>query len=319
MLDGFVAAWWPSKEASVAPTTAREYRRLLDRVILPSLGKRPLQKISGSELSAILAQIVQRDARTMAEHVYVMMRILFNAAVKQGALGKSPLDGVERPRASRREMTVLSPDDWQRVLAYLQNHSSWALAPLTVLITTGLRRSELCGLRWGDVDFDRSLVLVQRSFHLIGGQPVYSAPKTVRSRRAVALDGATVGLLERHREDLKRSMELFGRRIRTTDAVFGRPDGSPFPPDTYSGLWARIREALGISIRLHDLRHSSATMLLAAGVPIQLVSARLGHSTAGFTLSTYAHSLPGQQEAAAEALSKMLSNGKSDALSLATD
>jgi integrase len=268
-----------------------------------------LQKITGGELSAVLGRIVVRDANTMADHVYVMMRILFNAAVKQGAIGSSPLSGVERPRVARREMTVLSPDDWQSVLEYLRNHSSWALAPLTVLITTGIRRSELCGLRWSDVDFERSLLLLQRSFHLISGQPVYSDLKTKRSRRAVALDSSTVELLKDHHEDLTRSMALFGRRVRKSDAVFGRPDGTPFPPDTYSGLWKRIRSALGITVRLHDLRHSSATMLLAAGVPVQLVSARLGHSTAGFTLSTYAHSLPGQQEAAAEALSEMLNSG----------
>ena len=99
---------------------------------------------------------------------------------------------------------------------------------------------------------------------------------------------------------------MFERTIAPNDPVFARGDGTPFPPDTFSGLWRRVREAVGVTVRLNDLRHSSATIMLAAGVPAHLVSSRLGHATAGFTLSTYAHALPGQQEAAAEALAAML-------------
>ncbi len=294
----FVEAWWPSKQASVAATTAREYRRVLDRAALPILRNRPIQKITGGEIGTILAPIVERGALSLAEHTFVILRIVFNAAVRQGVVGKSPMSGVERPKAKSREMTVLDPQDWQRVKAHLKDTNSWALTPLTVLITTGLRRSELCGLQWSDLDFENSLLHVRRVYHVLQGGPLYQEPKTNRSRRVVAVDAGTLDMLRAHRRDANRTAEMFGRAVAPNDPVFARTDGTPFPPDTYSGLWRRIRKTLGLTSRLHDLRHSSATIMLAAGVPAHLVSSRLGHATAGFTLSTYAHALPGQQEAA---------------------
>lgn len=122
----------------------------------------------------------------------------------------------------------------------------------------------------------------------------------------MALDGHTVGLLRDHLSEADRIASMLGKAVVPTDPLFASAGGTPFPPDTFSGLWRRVREAVGVTVRLNDLRHSSATIMLAAGVPAHLVSSRLGHATAGFTLSTYAHALPGQQEAAAEALAAML-------------
>lgn len=302
----FIDAWWPAKSASVAPTTARGYRQMLDRYILPALATRPIQKITGSELSAIIGRLVKADHLPMADHTYVLLRVIFNAAMKQGAIGRSPLPGVERPRVERREMTVLSPADWQRMRDQLQESAPWTVRPMTILLTTGMRRSELCGLQWRDVELERAVLYVRRSYHVIDGRGIFKEPKSTRSRRAIALDVHSVKLLADQRADATRFAGMFGRKLAETAPVFANARGEPWSPDSLTAVWRRSAAAIGLPSHLHSLRHSSATLMLAAGVPIQLVSARLGHANAGFTLSVYAGFLPGAQAEAAEKLGALL-------------
>jgi integrase len=302
----FVAAWWPSKQAAIAPTTAQGYSQMLGAYVLPALEHRPLQKIAGADVSAVVGRLAASGHLAMADHVYVLLRLIFNAALRQGAIGKSPMIGVERPRVPRREVGVVSPADWQRVRAHLAERAPWAVRPFTLLLTSGVRRSELCALQWRDVDLDRAVLHVRRSYHVIAGQPVVKEPKSARSRRAIALDSHSVALLRDQRADADRIAAMFGRRVADTDPVFGNAQGRPWAPDSLTGLWRRSAVALGLPSRLHSLRHSSATLMLAAGVPVQLVSARLGHATAGFTLSVYAGVLPGAQADAAEKLAALL-------------
>lgn len=306
-LAGFVEAWWPAKVASIAPTSARGYRQSLDSYILPSLGQRDLQKLSGAEISATLGQLTERGKFRSAEATYIVLKIVLNAAIKQGALARSPLAGVERPKVARRELTVLTPADWQRVREYLEARESWALGPLTVALTSGVRRSELSGLQWRDVDFEKGILHVRRAYHVLKGKPgFYREPKSERSRRAIALDARTVDTLRAQRVDAERTAAMFARKVADTDPVFARADNTPWPPDTFSGVWQRIAKTFGLDVRLHDLRHTSATLLLGANVPVQLVSQRLGHASAGFTLSTYAHVMPGAATEAAEKLAAIL-------------
>jgi len=219
-------------------------------------------------------------------------------------------------------MRTLTPEQVRYVLDDLANRDSWAVVPILLLVTTGIRRSELCGLRFGDLDLERGLLRIQRTVHhLARGKMVTREPKTRRSRRTVALDSHTVAMLRVHRSECERAAELFGRRISERDPVFapadqyGKGEGArPWRGDTYSRLWWRTARRLGIQARLHDLRHTSASLMLAAGVNVQAISARLGHGDVGFTLNTYSHRLPGADAEAAEKLAAILGNGPKAAL-----
>ena len=311
-LSAFIESWWGAKRASIAPTTQRGYRRLIDTHILPAMGGKAIQRVSGADVSAMIGKLTAREKLRTAEQLYLVAGIIFNAAVKQGTIGRSPMAGVERPRPERRELHVLSADDWGRVREYLEKRESWTLRPLALLLTTGLRRSELCGLQWGDVDFARGLLYVRRSYHSLSTSfRGYRKPKTAGSKRAIALDGHTLDMLRAHRADAVRTAEMFGRPLPDSAPLFTiNADGGPISPDSLTGAWRRIAKALGLNVRLHDIRHSSATLLLAAGVPVQLVSQRLGHASAGFTLSVYAGVLPGAQHDAAEKLAALLDGGR---------
>ena len=310
----FVNVWWPTKAASIRPSTADAYRRLLDGVVLPHLGDHPIQKITTAQISRVIGDLVSRDRAGQAQHVHIFLGILFNSAVRMGEIAKNPVLGVDRPTVPSKEMRVLSPQDWERVRSYMESNAPHFLMAFTLLITSGVRRGELSGFQWRDIDFTRGMVQVRRSVYVApGGTVIVGEPKTSAGRRTIALDKGTMAMLQKHRYEAEYAATMFERRVTPSDWVFPSASGGPWRPHSITDAWRRIATKLDLGhIRCHDLRHSSASLLIGAGVPVQLVSARLGHHSAGFTLSTYAHTLPGQQEIAAEALAAMLNDAKPD-------
>ena len=168
-LEQFIREWWPAKQASLAPRTAEGYQHLLDAFVVPALGRKRVQRIASGDVGRMIGELVDRGTVTQAEHVHRFTKMLFNAAIKVGAIVKNPVDGVAKPRLPHREMNVIQPEDWRKVRDYLAERESWALLPLTVAVTTGLRRSEVLALQWGDIDFDRSVLTVRRTVHNIQG------------------------------------------------------------------------------------------------------------------------------------------------------
>ena len=306
-LSDFVTQWFPGKQASIAATTSSGYRRLLDSHILPELGSLPMQSIAAPDIRRFLRSYSERGALSMGEHLFVFLKMLFNAANSMGVINKSPLKGVDRPRPTRKEMRALTPEEWGKTVASLESQSPDALAICTVLLTTGMRRSELAGLRWNDVDIDRQMLLVRRSYHVVRGVGIYKNPKTDRSTRNIALDDETTQLLRQQRNQAQNLAKLADRPLSLTAPVF-TPDGvRPYAPDSITHMWQRARSKVGLDdVRLQDLRHTSATLMIAAGVNVGTVADRLGHSTPGFTLSVYRHAVPGEQQDAAKRLAAAL-------------
>ena len=313
--SAFMKRWWPSKRATLGPVTAQNYDHWIQKYLIPAIGSRPLQKITAGDLAAIVSEPASRGRMSLAEHLYRLLRMIFNRAVTMGEIVRSPVIGVEPSKSVRRELRILQPHEWKAVQDYLADRGQpWWVPVLHVAITTGMRRSEIAGLRWGDLDFARGIMNIQRSVHYVGEHgtnPVVREPKTQRGRRAVALDAGTVEVLLRHREQSDRLATRLGRTLTSQSYIFEQLDGNPTRPGSMSEMWRKVRKEVGISgVRFHDLRHSAATLLLLAGVAPHVVSERLGHSTVGFTLNTYAHVLPSQQAEAAEKLAAMLGGTK---------
>jgi integrase len=168
---------------------------------------------------------------------------------------------------------------------------------------TGMRCGEVLGLRWSDIDLDGSTLSIRRSVSCTGYQ-VHTAPtKTRTSRRAVDLDASTIAVL---REWQRRQRDELGE-VTTDGPVFTRPDGSPVHPHVLSQGFERLQRTVGVpAIRLHDLRHTHATLMLKDGVPLKVVSERLGHSTPAFTMTVYQHVLPGMQREAADIFARLV-------------
>ena len=309
--------WWPSK-VGLSPTTVGGYEILLRVHMLPAFGSKQLQKVTPTDVGDAVVEALRRGNEQVAANIHRLCHTIFAAAVKSGAVGRNPVEALTCPRVLRREMATLTPKEVWEALDYLAAQGSWDVTPLALMVSTGLRRSELVSLRWGDLDLERSLLRIQRAVHhLKGGEMVVRPPKTTRSRRSVALDPDSLEMLKEHRRECERAAEMFGRMLTDRDWMFAPArecgkgeDGQPWRGDAYSQLLRRTARRLGIRARLHDLRHTQASLMLAAGVNARLVSARLGYSTVGFTLDTYAHLLPGAGAEAAEKMAAILGNGR---------
>jgi integrase len=202
-------------------------------------------------------------------------------------------------------MTVWTPAELASFLGGVEGHRYGPLVRVAAM--TGLRRSEFCGLRWADIDLDAAALMVRQSVQLVDGRIVVGAVKTARSRRRVDLDAGTVAVLRAHRRTQASERLMVGAGWRDHDLVFTAPDGSPLNPDTITQWFDRtVRRTELPRIRLHDLRHTHATHLLAAGVNVKIVSDRLGHASVAFTLDTYGHVMPGQQASAAAAVAALV-------------
>ncbi|MBM4406863.1 MAG: site-specific integrase, partial [Chloroflexi bacterium] len=177
---------------------------------------------------------------------------------------------------------------------------------------TGMRRSELCGLRWGNVDVLGATLSVVEALHIVkGGMTITEPPKSKRGKRNIALGPQAALLLQKHRESEAARATFMGRILTDHDYVFARPDGRPLSPDTFTHAFKGICDRLGIKAHLHMSRHTHASLMLKAGVHPKVVSERLGHSNIGITLDTYSHVTPGLQAAAAERLDDIIGGNPS--------
>jgi integrase len=302
-------------------STLAGYRRDLARYVLPRLGGMALQDIRVTDIDTLYAHLL-RDGRrsggglSMASvnHVHTALNKLFNDAERKGLITKNVVRLSTHPtltaaRAVGPEMKVWTPDELATFLRSIDGDRNDAMFRLAAL--TGMRRGELVGLRWTDLDLSRRRLTVNQSVTVVDGVEVASVPKTRRSRRALDLDAATVVALQQHRSHQRERYLRLGVTATASDRVFTTDLGEPLQPNSVGQAFRRLVKEAGVPvIRLHDLRHTHASQLLMAGINIKVVSERLGHASVGFTLDTYAHVMPGQQAEAAAAAAALLDVGK---------
>ena len=217
-----------------------------------------------------------------------------------GELIRNPIDAVTIPRSERHEIRTMSESDIHIFLEMARPTPYYSLFYTTLF--TGMRRSELLALRWQDIDLLLLQISVNRTLHQIkGGKTIFRQPKTERSRRSVALTPSTSTLLREHRKSQNTLRESLGYpKLTDDDLVFCQYDGKPFLPNTVSHNWIKLVRRTGLKgIRLHDARHTHASLMLKQGTHPKIVQERLGHASISITLDTYSHVAPGLQEAAA--------------------
>jgi integrase len=288
---------------STAPRTFERYAEIVSHHITPALGAVPLVQLRPAHLVA--AERRWQESGLSASTVVKIHRLIRQAlhhAVRWQLLAVNPADAVTPPRVERREMSVLAPDEASALLT--QARGTEFGAAITTALYSGLRLGELRGLRWHDLDLDSGRLSVQQTLQKVpGGGVVGRQPKTHRSRRSVSLPAVLVGVLRDHRRSQVEARLVAGDAWEDGDLVFTNGLGRPISETRLRrAFWRLLREAGLPRIRLHDLRHTMATLMLAAGEHPKVVSERLGHSTVGITLDTYSHVLPGLQAAAAERL-----------------
>jgi integrase len=309
----WLAQWLDEAQHAVARKTLERYREIVDRHLIPALGAIPLGKLQPVHVQGYYAQALtsgRRDgkgglsAQTVRHHDRVL-----NVALKRARslrlISSNPVDDVSRPKVDHREIEVLEPDESAALLVAARDTRLFPIVFLT--LGTGLRRGEVLGLRWSDVDLERHILTVAQSLEQTRAGLSFKAPKTRRSKRTIALSPSLVEELHGHRAKQAAERPALGLRRDPNGLVFTRIDGDPFWPDSVTKAFAKlITKAQVRRITFHGLRHTHATDLLRAGVHPKIASERLGHASISITMDTYSHALPGLQEDAAQRIDAAL-------------
>ena len=300
--------------ANLAPRTAEGYETIIRQHLIPKLGSIPLIRIKPEHIQKYYSETLANGrcdgkgalSSLTVRHHHMTLHNALKCAVKWGLLVRNPADAIDAPRTTHTEMKVMSEDDLNMFLEVAKPTPYYSLFYLALF--TGMRRSELLGLRWSDVDLLLCQLSVTRAMHrLRNGDIVFRPPKTAKGRRIVSLSPSTALVLREHREGQETIRLLQGLRLRDNDLVFSREDGSPLVPNAVTSAWIRLVRRAGLEgIRLHDARHTHASLMLKQGVHPKIVQERLGHSTIAITLDTYSHVAPGLQEAAANRFDEVL-------------
>jgi len=289
------------------------------------LGEVKLQGLTPVQLNLFYAHLLESGRRRggglspkTVRNIHVMLHRALKDAVRWGYLPRNVAVAVDPPVGRSAERHVWTPDQLGAFLEHVRADRLYALWLLVA--TTGMRRGELAGLRWVDINFANARVSPQRPRVVVDHAVEVSEPKTAKGWRALALDPATLAVLREHQTRQAEEKAVIGAGYRHSGLVFTWPDGSPIHPDLMTRWFEQHSRAAGLPrIRLHDVRHSYASAALAAGVPAKVISERLGHATVGFTLDTYSHVLPGLDAAAAQAVAQLIlrGNGTGPAQSIA--
>ena len=248
-------------------------------------------------------------------HYHAMLSSVFRKGVQWGLINENPCARAERPKASEIDVETLDEEDIARLLEALAGAPVHFSVITQLALLTGARRGEICGLRWSDIDFEKGTLSIKRTVQFIPAEGiVFTSPKTKRSRRCIRIGADCLELLKEYRqhqiqERLRigskwaRKVTIENGKVVDNDMLFTRWNGEPLDPETVSTWFPRFLEEHGLpAVHFHSLRHTNASLLIAAHVPITTVSGRLGHAQTSTTLNFYASAIQSADAAAADAL-----------------
>ena len=273
------------------------YQGNIDRYIVPAIGIVTVQNLSGSQVQAIYAGMLERGlSHTTVLHVHRILKQMLVCAVKWGVIAKNPVDGATPPKREKKQMPMW---DAPTIREFLDDSKGTRYGHIyDFAVKTGMRRSEICGLKWDAVDLEIGRLEVVATLQQIRGQGlVTGAPKTTKSRRNITLGPTTIELLRVVQGSQQLAKIEAGSLWQEQGYVFTHADGSPVLPGSLTENFKDLTRQLEMPpLTLHGLRHAFATLALQAGMNPKVVSEALGHSSVTITLDTYSHVLPNMQD-----------------------
>ena len=310
-----VGAWmneWFENYAKikVRSSSHQTYRGYIDNHIKPNIGKIPLEKLTSLELQKLYKKLLEkgrvdrieskRQAKGLSpktvRNIHQIIASAMKLAKEQKLILADPTEGCALPKLEHKEMKTLPIEQLTSFLR--EAKESGVFEMYYVELATGLRRGELLGLKWEDIDLENGSLRVKRQIARIGGEIVEAPLKTKNAYRTLPLADDTIQVLKQQK-----------KKVGSSPWVFPSPTGGPISPDSVLHMLHRVLKRAGLPmVRFHDLRHTFATLALQNGVDIKTVSGMLGHFSAGFTLDTYAHVTTAAQKEAAKAMGKVLAN-----------
>ena len=302
-------AWWEIKKEKVKPTTAENYRFLLDRYILPKFGSQSLKDLTSVKIEKMLIELIQDHSESTVRLVSIVLAQGLERAVKDRLLPLNPAKGIERPKGKKRTVTPYTSSELRRLLKELESHRLFAFFRL--LAYTGGRRGEILALRWSDLDPEKATLTISKNRTRLGKTVIeQDSTKGGDGKRIVQLDSETLRLMKDHRKRQIEERMKAGSLWQEGNFIFAQETGLPLDPSTPYHLFKKTAKRLGLrSESLHSIRHLHATELLNSGAGVHLVKDRLGHSDISTTLRIYAHIRPEQKQEVAALFARAIENG----------
>jgi integrase len=309
-LDEYLNTWLEtSAKKRVRERTYVDYQYVLNRYVRPDLGNKKLSDLRPLDIQLLYSNIQQRGLSARIVHyAHALLSSSLKQAVRWGLLSRNPATLVDLPKQNRKEMKALSPEEAARFIEAAAK-DRWGVL-FVFALATGMRPEEYLGIQWKDVDLEQGLAIVQRTVvWRAGGGWYFSEPKTSSSRRNIPIPKSVLIALREHRRSQVEERLKAGPKYQNNDFVFATSEGTPLMRANITNRHFKpILKSAGLpeSFRLYDLRHSCATLLLAANENPKVVSERLGHASISITLDIYSHVLPSMQQAATDKLEAML-------------
>jgi integrase len=313
----YLEAWLQRCEVrGLRPGTVRSYRFNMSLYVLPYIGNLALGALTAQRLNGLYRTLLRSGRRggergvgaRSVRYAHTILNRALADAVKLGLVERNVAVAADPPsaRAARAApRPTWTAEELRSFLAAAKGDPFYAAYYLAA--ATGVRRSELLGACWKDIDLTRREMRVVQTLIVLGRELQTGLPKSDRGRRAIALDEQTVAVLTEHRSVQEDRAWAIGRTLARSDRVFSKPDGSPIHPAVFAYHFQRGVARSGLpKIAVHDLRHTHATLALQLGIHPKIVSERLGHASVMITLDTYSHALPSLQREAAEAFGGLL-------------
>jgi integrase len=293
-VQDFLTQWLATVKNTLTPGAYERYESIIRVHLIPDFGDVLLNKLTPERIQNHYNQKLASGLSPLTvKYHHTVIHAALATAVRRGLLYRNAADMVDKPKGTRKEFQTWDENEVNQFLNSLAGGPYYTL--FLVVLFTGMRRSELLGLRWSDIELLTGQVSVQRGLHQAKDRSYYySEPKTAKSRRVIDLPPSVIIALSKHWETSKLPE---GKK----SLVFCTAKGKELRPNTISQIWSHCCKKAGVKvIRLHDARHTHATLLLKQGVHPKIVQERLGHSNIAMTLDTYSHVTPSMQKAAAQ-------------------
>ena len=305
----FLQRWLKTYVATTKrPKTLQGYEGNINRYVLPAFGWLKLQELTGSHIQALYGELIGRGlSNTSVVQVHRIIHKALSIAVKWGCITRNVADAASPPKIEKKTMETWEMETVRKFLVSAKENRYGDLYVFGIL--TGLRRGELSGLLWKNVDFqNHRMSIVQTLQRITGRGLVVGEPKTKQSRRSIALGATEIKLLHTIRGKQIERQVACEDLWANSGYVFTQANGKPIDPDLLSKDFPKFLRKAGLPhLQLHGLRHCNASLLLSEGIHLKVVSERLGHQSILITADLYSHVSPGLQEEAASAVGNLLS------------
>lgn len=309
-LEQWLTDWLNGRKPHIAESSWNAYDTMIRVHIIPALGKVKLKDLKTRDIQNLLNDKFENGrsdgkgglSPRSVKYIYQTLNSALRQAVRERLLSYNVTEAAELPKQEAKEMTTLSTEDLTKFLEAAKESPQYTAFLLEFY--TGLRRGELLGLRWKDIDFKKGTLTVRQQ--LVKGKKIKDT-KTSKSKRTITLYKDALEALKTHKKKQNEIKLMLGPNYQDNDLVFCTQEGKPLDPDNFTKQFQRLLKKAGIpKTRFHDTRHTFATLSLEAGVPLKTVQEILGHSTISITGDIYSHVTPKMHEEAANKMGGVL-------------